>query len=427
MIMPATAPASAPPRLEIADVLRAHGNTYRQHHTLSSQQAKVMGRLTQCRTAALGGHVEHCPECDYQRISYNSCRDRHCPKCQAAQREKWIETRLQRVLPVPHFHVVFTLPQELNPWVRAHPRVLYNLLFEAASATLLTLASDPRRLGAQLGFTAVLHTWSQTLAFHPHLHCVVTAGGLSPDAQRWIATKQNHLLPVKVMGKLFRGKFLHGLQQLYESGELLAGDDHTHDVPGPTAFDTLRDRLYRKSWVVYAKPPFGGVEQVFRYLGRYSHRVAIANRRLLAMDAHHVRFRYKDYADAHRWKVMQLPAEEFIRRFLLHVLPHRFVRIRHYGLMAARHVDDRLARARSLLETGTATPNPPEASSSPPTQHEPPSGPAPAAQEPKRCPHCQQPLSRYELPPQVGHARPRPASNATRSKGFARPSALDSS
>ncbi len=425
MIMPACpAPPSAPLRLEIADVLRTHGSGYRQHHTLSSQQAKVMGRLTQCRTAALGGHVEHCTDCDYQRVSYNSCRDRHCPKCQAAQREQWIETRLQRVLPVPHFHVVFTLPQELNPLALAHPRVLYNLLFEAASATLLTLAADPRRLGAQLGFTAILHTWSQTLAFHPHLHCVVTAGGLSPDAQRWIATKQNHLLPVKVMGKLFRGKFLHGLQRLYENGKL-TGDDDTHDVPGPTAFATLRDRLYRKPWVVYAKPPFGGVEQVFRYLGRYSHRVAIANARLLTMDAHHVRFRYKDYADAHRWKVMQLTADEFIRRFLMHVLPHRFVRIRHYGLMAARHVDGRLARARALLEARVAAT--PDAPGSPPTEHEPPSRPAPAAQAPKRCPRCQQPLSRYELLPRVGHARVRPLVSAARSKGFVRTPTLDSS
>jgi hypothetical protein len=265
-----------------------------------------MRHLVACRTAALGGHVDACTQCGFVRISYNSCRDRHCPKCQATQREQWIEARLDRVLPVEHFHVVFTVPEEINPLILRNRAALYNLLFAAASRTLLELANDPNRLGAQIGLTAILHTWGQNLLFHPHLHCVVTAGGLSPDGQRWVSTRQGYLLPVKVLGRLFRGKFLAGLNTLYREGKLGFGGS-TAELADPQVFVALRDRLYRQDWIVYAKAPVGGTEQVFRYLGRYSHRVAISNSRLLSLQDGIVAFRYKDYRDAGRWKVMHLP------------------------------------------------------------------------------------------------------------------------
>jgi hypothetical protein len=335
-------------KLEVADILRAHGDDYRQRHRVSPEQAKAMRNIIVCRTAALGGHVDACADCGFRRISYNSCRDRHCPKCQATRRAAWLQTRLERLLPVDYFHVVFTLPKQLQPLVLKNQRLLYGLLFRAASQTLLTLAADPKRLGAQPGITAILHTWGQNLRFHPHLHCVVTGGGLSPDGQRWVAARQGYLLPVKVLAKLFRGKFLAAVRQAYDRGELkLTGS--VASLAQPQAFRKLLARLYRRDWIVYAKPPFGGAEQVYRYLGRYTHRVAISNARLLSQQDGRVQFRYKDYADASRWKVMKLAAEEFIRRFLLHVLPKGFVRIRHYGLLASRNVATRLADCRRLL------------------------------------------------------------------------------
>jgi hypothetical protein len=242
-------------------------------------------------------HVDACTQCGFVRISYNSCRDRHCPKCQATQREQWIEARLDRVLPVTHFHVVFTLPDQINPLMLRNRAALYNLLFAAASRTLLELANDPKRLGAQVGLTAILHTWGQNLLFHPHLHCVVTAGGLSPDGQRWVPTREDYLLPVKGVGRLFRGKFLAALNALYKEGGLAFAGSTAH-LADRRVFAALRDRLYRQDWIVYAKPPFGGTEQVFRYLGRYSHRVAISNSRLLSLQDGIVAFRYKDYRDA---------------------------------------------------------------------------------------------------------------------------------
>lgn len=380
------------PALEVADILRAHGEAYQARHRVWTEQAAVMRHLVACRTAAMGGHVDACDQCGFQRVSYNSCRDRHCPKCQAAKRAQWVEQRLARLLPVPYFHVVFTLPEQLKPLALRNRRRVYELLFRAASATLLQLAADPKRLDAQIGLTAVLHTWGQNLLFHPHLHCVVTGGGLSADGDRWVAARQGYLLPVKVMGRLFRGKFLHGLQQLYEAGELtFAGS--TAALAAPRNFAALRDALYRREWIVYAKPPFGGAEQVYRYLGRYTHRVAIANSRLIAMEDGRVRFHYKDYAHGNQIRQMTLSAEEFIRRFLLHVLPKRFVRIRHYGLMAARNVDTRLARCQALLES-VAEPSP---------------APSPSAldlpapeQDRATCPRCRGPLRRRELP--AGHA-----------------------
>jgi hypothetical protein len=341
-------PFAVRPLLEVADILRAHAEAYGARHAVSPRQAAVMRRLVACRTAALGGHVDACGRCGYTRVSYNSCRDRHCPKCQGAKRAHWLEARLERLLPVEHFHVVFTLPAALHPLVLHHPRRLYDLLFQAASQTVLTLAADRKRLGAQLGVTAILHTWGQNLLFHPHLHCVVTGGGLSPDGSRWIATRPGYLLPVKVMARLFRGKFLAGVKEAYHAGQLSLGGS-VAALAEPEAFRRWLDALYRQDWVVYAKPPFGGARQVFRYLGRYSHRVAIANSRLLALEDGQVFFRWKDYAHDQRTKVMRLTANEFIRRFLLHVLPKRFVRIRHYGLLAGRNVSTKLARCRQLL------------------------------------------------------------------------------
>jgi hypothetical protein len=386
----------------VADILRAHGAAYQADHRVSAEQAAVMRHLVICRTAALGGHVDACDRCGFQRVSYNSCRDRHCPKCQAAKRTQWVQQRLARLLPVPYFHVVFTLPEQLKPLALRNRRRVYELLFRAASATLLQLAADPKRLGAQLGLTAVLHTWGRNLLFHPHLHCVVTGGGLSADGDRWVSARQDYLLPVKVMGRLFRGKFLHGLQQLYQRGELsFAGS--TEALAQPKHFAALRDALYRRDWIVYAKPPFGSAEHVYRYLGRYSHRVAIANSRLIAMEAGRVRFRYKDYAHGNRIRQMTLSAEEFIRRFLLHVLPKRFVRIRHYGLMAARNVDTKLARCRALLER-TAEPSP-----APP---QPPALDPPVPEEDRAtCPCCRGPLRRREL--SAGYAALRLTSGPT--------------
>jgi Putative transposase/Transposase zinc-binding domain len=379
-----------PAALEVGDIVRAHGAAYRARHPVTPQQARVLRRLAECRTAALGGHVDACADCGFTRISYNSCRDRHCPKCQASKRAAWLETRLERLLPVGYFHVVFTLPALLSPLVLHNQRLLYDLLFRAASATLLTLAADPQRLGAQVGITAILHTWGQNLLFHPHLHCVVTGGGLAPDGQRWVAGRRRYLVPVKVLGKLFRGKFLAGLKKAYQAGQLRLTGSVTH-LGDPRAFQQLLQPLYSQNWVVYAKRPFGGATQVFRYLGRYSHRVAIANSRLVSMDHDRVSFQWKDYADNHRTKVMTVSVEEFIRRWLLHVLPKGFVRIRHFGLLASINVATKLQRCRQLLGQET------------------PSGPQPAkswvdrvlewtGQDPRRCPNCQGFLERRALP-----------------------------
>jgi len=349
------------PRLEVADVVRLHGEDHRRTHPLSAAQDKVLRRIATCRTAALGGHVDECGRCGHQRISYNSCRDRHCPKCQGPQRAQWLEQRLERLLPVPYFHVVFTLPDDLNPLLLRNKKVGYRILFDAASKTLRQIAGDPRHLGAEVALTAVLHTWGQNLLFHPHLHCVVTGGGLAPDGTRWIAARDRYFLPVKVLGKLFRGKFLAMLDDAYKSGTLdLVGS--TASLANPKAWAALRDRLYNKDWVVYAKPPFGGPEQVFRYLGRYTHRVAISNHRLIRLTNGNVTFSVRDYADDGRRKNLTLKADEFLRRFLLHVLPGNFVRIRHYGLCAARNVRTKLVTAQNLLEPqrDEASPEPPE-------------------------------------------------------------------
>ncbi len=386
---------SSQPRLEVADILRAHGPAYRARHPVSPEQAAVMTNLTRCRTAALGGHVDACDGCGYVRISYNSCRDRHCPKCQARERAAWIEARLERLLPVEYFHVVFTLPEQLQPLALQNRRVVYGLLFRAASETLLELAADPQRLGAQIGVTAVLHTWGQNLLFHPHLHCVVTGGGLSPDGERWVAARPGYFLPVKVLSALWRGKFLAGLQAAYQKGELTCSGSAA-PLAEPAVFQTWLHSLHQRKWVVYAKPPFGGAAQVYRYLGRYTHRIALSNSRLLSLEEGRVRFQYKDYADGERSKQMMLSAEEFIRRFLLHVLPKGFVRIRHYGLLASPNVQTKLKRCQWLLGPASAgSPEPDE--KTPPREH-----PLEALRsEPPCCPRCGGPLTLIPFAPGV--------------------------
>ena len=299
--------------------------------------------VERCRTEALGGHLDECDSCGYFTISYNSCRNRHCPKCQGLAQARWIEGRLERILPTHYFHVVFTLPRSLRPLALRAPEPVYDLLFASASATLLELGRDPERLGAQLGFTAVLHTWTRKLELHPHLHCVVTGGGLSPQGDRWINVKgkDRFLFPVKVLSRLFRGKFVAGLVHLFESGEL--GLDPT-DALEQSLFDALKNRLYSHDWNVYAKRPFKGAEHVYQYLGRYTHRVGISNHRLREITDETVTFATKDGAE------VTLSHDEFLERFLLHVLPTRFVKIRHYGLMASSNATTKLEVARGLLE-----------------------------------------------------------------------------
>lgn len=377
--------------LAVGDILRRYGPAYRQRHPLTADQAKVLRRLADCRTAALGGHVDGCDACGFARISYNSCRDRHCPKCQARKRADWLETRRDRRLPVPYCHVVFTVPDRLYPLILYNQRWLYELLFRTASATLLTLAADPRRLGARVGITAILHTWGQNLRFHPYLHGVVTGGGLSPDGQRWIRGRPRFFLPVRVLGKLFRGKFLAGLKDAYQTG-LLRLEGSVATLADSGAFQQVLDAGYARNWVVYAKAPFGGAEQVFRYLGRYSHRVAISNSRLRDLDDTHVHFEWKDYARGDQVEEMRLGIDEFLRRFLLHVLPKGFVRIRHYGLLASVNVATKLEHCRRLLEADCQ----PKPARSPKTWME--RVLEWTGQEPMRCPHCQGSLRRRDLP-----------------------------
>jgi len=341
----ATHPASqgTRPPIEVADVFRAHGEDYRQHHGLTPDQLEVMRDIETCRTRVLGGHLDVCQACGFSRPAYNSCRNRHCPKCQAIAAADWIDNRMERILPVPYFHTVFTLPASLRPLCRRNPERLYNLLFQTASQTLIQLGEDPKRLGAQLGFTAVLHTWTRKLDYHVHLHCIVTGGGLSPAGDRWIPIRhKKYLFPVKVMAVLSRGKFLDGLRRLYDRGELTLGPGCA-ELEEPRHFARFLDRLYRQDWVVYAKQPFGGPEHVYRYLARYTHRVGLSNQRLLTFDERGVTFLTKNDDTA------TLAPDEFIRRFLQHVLPKGFSKIRHFGLMAPRHAKTRLEIARRLI------------------------------------------------------------------------------
>jgi Putative transposase/Transposase zinc-binding domain len=340
-----------PPSLEVADIFRIAGPAYRAAHAghLSLHQLKVMSAIEHCRTAALGGHVEACEDCGHWRIAYNSCRNRHCPKCQGAAARTWLAEREADLLPVGYFHVVLTLPAEVADIAYQNKAAVYDLLFRTASETMLTIAADPKHLGARIGITAVLHTWGSALTHHPHVHMIVPGGGIAPDGSRWVSSGPAFLLPVRVLGKLFRRLFLTRLIALHEAGRL-AFFGSMAQLADRRAFMRRLAPVRKKRWVVYAKPPFAGPEAVLAYLARYTHRVAISNRRLLAFEAG-VTFRYKDYRrdGADRQQVMTLAADEFIRRFLLHVLPRGFHRIRHYGLLAGTARKASLALARDLL------------------------------------------------------------------------------
>jgi hypothetical protein len=345
------------PRLEVADVFRAHQQAFLQRwgHVVSRQQSKVLRDIGLCRTAALGTHLERCDRCNYETVAYDSCRDRHCPKCQSTARDRWLLKQASSLLPVPYAHVVFTLPEQLAPLALRNQRLFYNLLFRAASETLLEIAADPRHLGARIGVLAVLHTWSQTLRHHPHLHCLVPAGGLALDHSRWISTRRRFFLPVRVLSRLFRGKMLAFLRHAYTQ-EQLCFPGALAALSQPCAFHSLLRRLRNQEWVVYAKPPFGGPEHVLQYLARYTHRVAIANGRLLSLIDGQVRFRWRDSQHNNRSKVMQLDAVEFIRRFLLHVLPAGFIKIRHFGFLANRNRRKALALCRLHLRASVSVP-----------------------------------------------------------------------
>lgn len=336
--------------IEVADVLRQYGPDYRESYNLPRNQLRAMHAIEVCRTAALGGHVDQCDSCGHQKISYNSCRNRHCPKCQSMRKEKWIEDRTQDLLPIQYFHVVFTIASELNPLVLRNQKVMYGLLFRSVSETLLQLASN--RLGARIGFISILHTWGQNLMDHPHIHCIVTGGGLSPEGNRWISCRKKFFIPVRVMSALFRGKFLDYLKRSYESGNLIFPGNIAH-LGQSHVFEAFRRRLYNKKWVVYCKPPFHGAHSVLKYLGRYTHRIAISNERILTLQNGKVSFLWRDYAGGQKKKVMTLETSEFIRRFLLHVLPDRFVKIRHFGLLSNRKRKDNIAVCREFLGTCT--------------------------------------------------------------------------
>ena len=386
------------PPLEVADIFRAVGPAWRAAHAghISLAQLKVMSAIETCRTAALGGHIEGCEECGHRRIAYNSCRNRHCPKCQAAAAREWLAAREADLLPVGYFHVVFTVPAEIADIAFHNKAVIYDLLFQAASQTMLTIAADRRHLGARIGITAVLHTWGSTMTHHPHIHMVVPGGGISLDSERWISSRPAFLLPVRVLSKLFRRLFLTRLHELHAEARLHFFGDKVA-LNDRRAFLRYLAPLRKKNWVVYAKPPFAGPEAVLAYLSRYTHRVAISNRRLISFDETGVTIRYKDYRrdGAERQRTMTLAADEFIRRFLLHVLPKGFHRIRHYGLLATAGRKANVALARQLLAVpATAEPEEP----APPPDPRPP------------CPCCGGRMVVIEIFQRAAQARAPPAS-----------------
>jgi hypothetical protein len=340
------------PAVEVADILREQGDRFlEQSPWLNFQQLTVLRAIARCRTAELGGHVDQCSRCDYQAVSYNSCRNRHCMKCQAQARERWLAAREREVLEIPYFHVVFTLPHALNALCQQNARLLYDLLFRASAATMLEVAANPKRLGAQIGFISILHTWGQNLLLHPHIHCVVPSGGFSSDYRGWVRPKYAFFLPVDVLSVVFRAKFVEGLRKLHRKGKLsFAGP--TAELRNPKRFAIFLDKLFEKDWIVYAKPAFGGAAQVLRYLGRYTHRVAISNHRLLSFDGEHVTFRWRDYAHGNKQKKMTLTALEFLRRLSHHILPRGFVRIRHFGFLTNTRRSALLTVARQLIAGG---------------------------------------------------------------------------
>jgi hypothetical protein len=390
-------------QLEVADVFREHADEYLGKYGGTSAQRRVLRAVQNCRTAVLGGHVEACDRCGHERIAYNSCRNRHCPKCQGPATARWLEARAAELLPTPYFHLVFTLPAALGPLALHNPRVIYGLLLQAVSRTLLEVAADPRHLGAEIGFLAVLHTWGQNLLHHPHVHCMIPAGGIAPDGSRWISCQPDFFLPVRALSRVFRGKFVAGLKRAYAREELAFHGDLT-ELADPTRFADLLDQVVRRDWVVFAKQPFGGPRQVLKYLARYTHRVAIANRRLVSLREGRLTFRWKDYARDGRHRLMTLAATEFIRRFLLHVLPKGFMKIRHYGFMANRARTTKRDLCRQLL----SMPSLPVATSA--DDHHCEATESADAEPLRRCPHCREGRLRIvlRLPSQLPSARALP-------------------
>ena len=363
------------PPFEVADVIRKAGDSFRQRTSLTWPQRKVLDAIARCRTAALGGHRDQCMRCRHQAISYNSCRNRHCPKCQTNAREKWLAKRQQELLPASYFHLVFSVPHALVPLMWQNQRRLFSLLFEASAATLLEVAADPKHLGAEIGFLAILHTWGQTLQPHPHIHCVVPGGGLSFDHAHWLSSRSSFFLPVKVLSRIFRGKFVAGLRRAFRDHQLLF-----YGACRPLAveknFVAFLRTLFQQDWIVYAKPPFGGAEHVLHYLARYTHRVAISNHRLLSVSDSAVSFRWKDYAHGSKPRTMTLSPQEFLRRFLQHVLPGGFPRLRYFGWLANRRRKNLLPLCRLLLN------------------QQPPATDVPSSNRPAswQCPLCQGPM-----------------------------------
>ena len=341
---------------EVADIFRAYGRVYRENHKLPIRHLRAMRAIEICRTAELGGHKYKCDECGRFEISYNSCRNRHCPKCLNLEKERWVDARKKDVLPTHYFHEVFTIPEGLRALALRNQRIVYGILFRAVAETLNKLARDPKHIGAEIGVIAVLHTWSQTLIDHPHIHCIVTGGGLSLDGERWISCRKKFFMPVKVLSAVFKGKFLDYLKQAYESGEL-SFNGEIEALKDKKNFKKLLDKLYWQKWHVYCKPPFKATENVVEYLGRYTHRVAISNERILKVTDDHVTIRYRDYASGNKMKEMALNANEFIRRFLLHVLPDKFVKIRHYGILSNRNLKTKLLKCKELLRVPVLEPD----------------------------------------------------------------------
>lgn len=371
------------PPLEVADIVRAQGNHFIRTSCrwIHWSHRKVLLAIARCRTAALGGHRDQCPRCGYRALSFNSCRNRHCHKCQNGVRDRWIAARQSELLPVPYIHVVFTVPHHLGPLALVNKKVFYDLLFHATAETLLEVAADPKHLGAHIGFFAVLHSWGQNLLFHPHLHCLIPAGGLSPDHARWIHPRYSFFLPVGVLRRVFRGKFVDALQQRFQQRQLIFPGS-LRPLQNEKAFRAFLRPLFRQNWVVYAKPPFGGPHHVLGYLARYTHRVAITNHRLVAFTNNQVTFRWRDYAHGNRKRLMTVEAEEFLRRFLLHVLPRGFVRIRSFGFLANRRRATLLPLCQRLLLDYPRPATIPGNTPRPPACF--------------RCPHCSTPMLRVE-------------------------------
>jgi hypothetical protein len=373
------------PPLEVADLIRTAGSAFleRNRHWLSWKHIKVLLAIARCRTAALGGHLDECTRCGHRAISYNSCRNRHCPKCQTSARERWIAARQRELLPTRYVHVVFTLPRELAPLTLQNKKIIYDLLFRASAETLLEVARDPRRLGAEIGFFSVLHTWSQKLGLHPHVHCVIPAGGLSLEHTRWVKSRDHFFLPIKVLSRVFRGKFVAALQCAFREGHLRFSGNLTL-LAQPKIFAAWLRPLFRKDWVIYSKPPFGGPQHVLQYLGRYTHRVAISNHRLISFADGKVTFRWRDSAHQNQQRLMTLSVDEFLRRFLFHLLPKGFVRIRHFGFLAHRRRTVLLPLCFQLL------------SSRPASQTGQGSSTADGAKDLWRCPQCASPMAVIE-------------------------------